>query len=169
MIAQVVKPAAPRARRLTDINECPLGSGAGALVADRGGELAAVIAQIPEPISPRRLANVSVNLVKIEQRLSSAGGVDDAPERLPDPFRTGCIVAGLCEIKVGKPEQVLDDPIRLSRRVGQDLVEDHLRIRNGLPDEPFEVTEVHAPSLVGSPERRIYQAELAEENARSPR
>jgi hypothetical protein len=129
----------------------PRRTDAGVLVADRRGELAAVMTQTPEPVPPRRLADPSLELVEIEQRLSSAGGVHDLPERPPDPSRARRIVIDLFKIELRKRAQVPDDPLRLHRRIGQDLAEDRLlRIRNTLLDQPFKMTKLHAQALDGN-------------------
>ena len=77
-------------------------------------------------------------------RLPVARSINDDPERLPNPFCFGLPATGLSKIKAGKLAEVPDDPVRLRPGIGQDLVEDQLRIRQGLCGEPFEMIKSHA-------------------------
>jgi hypothetical protein len=98
------------------------------------------MAQLLEQITPWRLADTALDRLQVEQGLPGANSVDDVPERLPHPLRPLAIVPRLPDIQSGQHAQLRDDPIRLRRRIRQDLVQDQLRIRHRLPDQPFEMT-----------------------------
>jgi hypothetical protein len=90
VVAQVMQPPATGAARQAEFAKCPTQRDAGALVADRGGEPAAVVTQVLEPVPPSWPADLALDLLQV---IGAFGFRDDRLCVDETPFCASCRVA----------------------------------------------------------------------------